>query len=253
VVSGEWVRRIKELENYRIIEGRGSLGTLVFVAAEEREFDGVRRHLRRVEKVRWKVRFSVVGELGGRDVALVANGPGPVLAAEAAQEAKRRLEQIDGFVSTGYCGALDNKLKPLGIVVASKVNGSTVNQPVVGLDYVGGPILSQDRVACMTEEKSRLRETGAIAVEMEAAGVAQVAREADFPFYCIRVVTDAASEDLPLDFNKMRDAAGRFSMARILAAAARRPGRILPGLMKLQRTSKGASLALGDFIANCRF
>ncbi len=186
-------------------------------------------------------------------MALVANGAGPVLAAEAAEEAKKKLERIDGFVSTGYCGALDNGLKPLSIVVASEVNGSAVDQPAVGLDYVGGPMLSQDRVACMKEEKSRLRETGAIAVEMEAAGVAQVAREAGIPFYCIRVVTDAAWEDLPLDFNRMRDAAGRFSRTRILAAAARRPRRILPELMKLQRTSKGASLALGDFIANCRF
>jgi nucleoside phosphorylase len=227
--------------------------TLVFVAAEKREFDGLLKHLRRVEKKRWTVQFAVCGELAGRPVALVANGPGPSLAAAAAEEAKKRLDRVDGFVSTGYCGALDNGLKPWGIVVASKVNGSTVNQPAAGLEYVGGPMLSQDRVACTAEEKSRLRESGAIAVEMEAAGVRQVAREAGVPFYCVRVVTDAASQTLPLDFNRMRDTSGRFSLCRILAAAARRPGRILPELMKLQRTCKGASLALGDFIANCRF
>ena len=227
--------------------------TLVFVAAEEREFDGLLNHLQRVEKPHWAVRFAARGSLDGRPVALVANGPGPALAKAAAEEAKKRLDGVDGFVSTGYCGALDNGLKPWGIVVASEVNGSAVNQPAAGLDYVGGPMLSQDRVAGTAEEKSRLRESGAIAVEMEAAGVGQVAREAGVPFYCIRVVTDAASQTLPLDFNRMRDARGRFSRARILAAAARRPRRILPELMKLRRTCKGASLALGDFIANCRF
>jgi nucleoside phosphorylase len=229
------------------------MGTLVFVAAEKREFDGVVRHLNRVRKRRWTVQSAVVGELSGRSVALVANGPGPLLAAKAAEEAKNRLYRVDGFVSTGYCGALDNRLRRLAIVVATEVNGNAVNQPAVELDYVGGPLLSQDRVACTAEEKSRLRETGAIAVEMEAAGVQRVACEAGVPFYCVRVVTDAALEALPLDFNRMRDAGGRFSKARILAAAARRPRRILPELMKLQRTSKSASLALGDFIANCRF
>jgi nucleoside phosphorylase len=229
------------------------MGTLVFVAAEKREFDGLLKHLQGVEKRRWDVQFTVVGELKGRPVALVANGPGPGLAAAAAEEAKKRLDKVDGFVSTGYCGALHNELRPLAIVVATEVNGNAAKQPAVELDFAGGPLLSQDRVACTAEEKSLLRETGAIAVEMEAAGVERVAREAGVPFYCVRVVTDAASEVLPLDFNRMRDAVGRFSRARILAAAARRPARVLPELMKLQRTSKGASLALGDFIANCRF
>jgi nucleoside phosphorylase len=229
------------------------MGTLVFIAAEKREFDGVLKHLRNVVRRGWDVQLALVGELEGRAVALVANGPGPGLAAKAAEEAKRRLEKVDGFVSTGYCGALDNELKPLDIVVATEVNGGKVNRPATVLDYAAGPVLSQDRVACTAEEKLRLRETGAIAVEMEAAGVGQVAREAGIPFYCVRVVTDAASEALPLDFNRMRDAGGRFSRARILAAAARRPRRILPELLKLQRTSKSASLALGDFIANCRF
>lgn len=225
----------------------------MFVGAEKMEFGGLLKHLEHVKKLRWNVEFAARGELDGRSVALVANGPGPRLAAEAAEEAKRRLEEINGFVSTGYCGALDNRLKPLAIVVASEVNGTAASQPAVELDYVSGPMLSQNRVASMAEEKSRLRESGAIAVEMEAAGVEKVAREADVPFYCIRVVTDDASESLPLDFNRMRNSEGRFSRAKILAAAARSPRRTIPELRKLQRTSKSASLALGDFIANCRF
>lgn len=225
----------------------------MFVAAEKREFDGVVRHLKRAKKRRWSVQFAAVGELSGRSVALVTNGAGPRLASVAAEEARKRLDRVDGFVSTGYCGALDNRLRPLSIVVASEVNGSAVNQPASELEFARGPMLSQDRVACTVEEKSRLRETGAIAVEMEAAGIERVAREAEVPFYCVRVVTDAASEELPLDFNRIRDAQGRFSTPRILAAAAQRPRRILPELMKLRRTSRSASLALGDFIANCRF
>ena len=90
-------------------------------------------------------------------------------------------------------------------------------------------------------------------MEMEAAGVEAVARKLQVPFYCIRVVTDAASETLALDFNRMRGEDGRFSRGRILAAALRNPRSVVPALFSLERTCKCASLALGDFIANCRF
>ncbi len=199
------------------------------------------------------MQFAKSAQIGGRSVILLANGPGPKLAAEAAEVAIRRLGGVDGFVSTGYCGALDNDLRSIDIVVASNVNGDKALQPATQQSYVAGPMLSQDAVACTAEEKSRLRETGAIAVEMEAAGVEKVARKIGVPFYCVRVVTDAATESLALDFNRVRDADGRFSVARILAAALRRPGRVFPKLLRLERTCRSASVALGDFIANCRF
>lgn len=227
--------------------------SLVFVAAEEREFSGILRHASNIRRLAWRVQFARQAELNGRDVVCVANGPGPRLASAAAEEAAKRLEHVEAFISTGYCGALDNELRRFGIVVASDVNGSPARQPDGAAGHAAGAMLSQDTVASSVEEKSRLRKTGAIAVEMEAAGIERVARAAGVPFYCVRVVTDAASEALALDFNRMRDSDGRFSRARILAAACRRPGRIFPELMKLDRTCKSASIALGDFIANCRF
>jgi hypothetical protein len=87
---------------------------------------------------------------------------------------------------------------------------------------------------------------------MEAAGVAAKAKEYNLPFYCIRVVTDTAGESFPLDFNQMRDANGRFSRSKILAAAFRKPT-VFPKLLKFDKTSKDASQALGDFIADTRF
>ena len=227
--------------------------TLVFIAAETREFEGLRKHLRRTQNLHWTAQFAETGELNGRPVVLVANGPGPKLAAAAAGEAVNRLNKIDAFISTGYCGALDQTLTPFSIVVASDVNGKTALRPVTASSFTAGPVLSQDRVACTVDEKSKLRKTGAIAVEMEAAAVEQVARKSSVPFYCVRAVTDAAAEALPLDFNDLRDRDGRFSRARIIAAACRRPARLVAKLLKLDRTCKSASMALGDFIADCRF
>jgi len=84
---------------------------------------------------------------------------------------------------------------------------------------------------------------------MEAAGVAQKATEYNLPFYCVRVVSDGAGDDLPLDFNRMRDSEGRFSRMKILVAGFR----AVPGLLKLNKNSKAAAQALGDFLAGTRF
>jgi len=109
-----------------------------------------------------------------------------------------------------------------------------------------------DRVASTAAEKSELRETGADAVEMEAAAVAAKAKDWNLPFYAIRVVTDTATESFPLDFNHMRDADGRFDRARIIMAALRSPGVIFPELVKLNKRCKSAAKALGEFIADSR-
>jgi hypothetical protein len=68
----------------------------------------------------------------------------------------------------------------------------------------------------------------------------------------VRVVTDTREESFPLDFNQMRHADGHFSRTKILAAALRRP-RSFPELMKLNKRTKRAAQALGDFLADARF
>ena len=55
---------------------------------------------------------------------------------------------------------------------------------------------------------------GGIAVEMEAAGVAARAEELGFDFYCVRVVTDLAGEDMANDFNMALREDGHFATMR---------------------------------------
>jgi adenosylhomocysteine nucleosidase len=221
------------------------------VAAEDREFSGLLRHAERVVKLDWPVDFARKIWLNGKAVLLVANGPGPALAGEAVEIAKGR-EKLTGLVSTGFCGALDPTLKLSDIFVATEV-GLGQALPVANLaPHQSGTLLSVNRVAVTSTEKSQLHQTGAAAIEMEAAGVAAKAQEYNLPFYCIRVVTDTAAESFPLDFNQMRDASGRFSRPKILAAAFRNPS-VFPKLLKFNKISKHASQALGDFLADTRF
>jgi adenosylhomocysteine nucleosidase len=240
---------------------------LAFVAAEAGEFAGLLRKAERMDKLNWPLDFARRIWLNGKAAVLVANGPGPKLAGEAVEIAKGH-EELTGLVSTGFCGALDPAFKPLDIFVPTEILVGQAILPAAGipagLDHAGSKaggrqeclphkLLSIDRVASTVAEKCELRKTtGAAAIEMEAAGVAAKAKEYNLPFYCIRVVTDTAAESFPLDFNRMRDANGRFSRTKIVVAALRRPS-VFPKLIELNKRCKLASQALGDFIADTRF
>jgi adenosylhomocysteine nucleosidase len=217
--------------------------TWLMVAAEAREFEGILKHATQIRALPWKgAAFS--REVQGKNSRwlLIANGPGPRLV-------ERALEQkcsVDLILSVGFCGALDPALRIGDIVVSGDV------PKVLGSAFVQGDVVSVDRVAFTAREKCELRAaTGAAVVEMESAAVAQKAREWDVPFGCVRVVSDVAGQDLPLDFNRYRDAAGRFERTRIALAALGRPFTVLPRLVHLDRDCRRAADRLGEFLANC--
>ena len=227
---------------------------IVFIGADKREFDGMLARSTAARNLSWPLALVKAGPWNGEPALFVANGPGPKLAAEAVRVVIER-QPVAALVSVGFCGGLNPDLAVGDIFIATGVVGvGPVLQPSGALaPHKAGALISTDEVAVTSAQKTKLRQTGADAVEMEAGAVAQAAKENHIPFYCVRVVTDAADEDLPLDFNRMRDRDGRFSRARILAAACRRPGVIFPELMRFNERCKNASEALGDFVANCHF
>jgi nucleoside phosphorylase len=227
---------------------------LAFVAAERREFDGMLRKADRVAKLDWPLSFGQMAWFKGVPSVLVAEGPGRKLAGRAV-EMLGKVQDLKGLVSIGFCGALNKDFAPCDIFVATEMVGlpNAISVPRSHFRFHAGKLLSIDRVVCSVAEKADLRRTGADAVEMEAAAVMEKAAEWKIPFYCIRVITDTAAENLPLDFNLMRDTGGRFSYSKIFAAALRRPGSVFPELLKLNQRCKDASEALGEFLVDVSF
>ncbi len=229
---------------------------LLLIAAEPREFAGVVRFCRKVKRLEWPVYWARSAELNGRETLLVANGAGWGRAARAVDVAGG-FGALGLICSMGYCGALEVGMKVGAIFVAERVETEdgqyAAVQPECPREHHVGVLASVSRVAQTAEEKRELRARGAMAVEMEAGGVAARAAELQVPLCCIKSVTDLAEESFHLDLNGALQPDGRFDTMRLIADSCRRPLSLLPELLRLGVRSRMASRTLGEFIGDCRF
>jgi adenosylhomocysteine nucleosidase len=236
---------------------------LLYIAAEASELAPLAGHLTGLRPLKWPLAYAQEGILDGRRVLLAANGAGPKLAADALEIAIRAITAADlgsslleAVVSIGLCGGLDAKLHAGQIVVATEVRSAAevfTAYPVESeLPFVSGVVFSQDRVATTTAEKVDLHARyEAIAVEMEASGVAARAKRAQLPFWCIKAVADGVDQSFGIDFNQSRSHEGRIRRGKIVLQALAKPS-VIPELFRLKRTADSAAGALGDFLVNCR-
>jgi adenosylhomocysteine nucleosidase len=238
---------------------------ILLVGAEADELKPFANRLMGLRQLKWPLRYAAEGVLQGRRILLAANGAGPKLAAQAVETAIRAVtaaelsaSRLEAVVSVGYCGALTPEGREGQIIVATEVLDGADGERYpcrlpqeAGYRYQSGPIISQDCVANSCSEKEQLAKTGAVAVEMEAAGVAARTKRADLPFLCIKVVTDRADESFGLDLNAMRSPDGRIARGKIGVYALAHP-KFIPELLRLKRRAEGAAKALGDFLVSCR-
>lgn len=226
---------------------------LLFVASDRMEFSGVLARVAEARHAGLAVDWSRSARLGGNDVLLVANGAGGKRAAAAVDAALPGFHP-DAVVSVGFCGALDERLEIADIVVGAGILGSTgACARCKNAGGTSGIICSIDHVAATVAEKRRLRASGAIAVDMEAAGVAQRVQTLDLPLYCVKAVTDLAGETMANDFNAALRSDGHFDTIRILTGTLRHPTVRIPELIRLRNRCVRAARVLGEFIADCRF
>lgn len=226
---------------------------VLVVAAMAREFDGLRSYCASWASLPWPIDFAVSTTVSNQPWILAANGPGPRLAHQALSVASNFV-RVRAAVSIGYAGALDPALPAAFVFAPSEVVDAASGERFPVTNPGSGVLLSQDAIASSASDKAALRDRfQAAAVEMESAAVARWAASERVPFYCVRVISDTASESFTIDFNRVRDRNGRIPSSRVLWQALARPWTRFPDLFRLQRRGREASRALGDYLRECRF
>jgi nucleoside phosphorylase len=130
---------------------------------------------------------------------------------------------------------------------------SSLREKLIASGAKPAKIFCADRIATTVAEKKKLRaETGADAVEMESAAIHAVCRERGIPCATVRVISDTANEDLPLDFNALSKPDKNLDYGKLFLTIAKSPGKI-GVLMQLQKKTKFAAEQLADVLAKITF
>jgi len=112
-----------------------------------------------------------------------------------------------------------------------------------------GPLLTIDRVAFKVEQKRQLgKQFGALAVDMETLGVAEVCQREKQRFLAVRVISDGVDDQLPPDVERL---VRKKTWVRRIGAAAgtivRRPSTV-KDLWRFRETAHACSRKLAKFL-----
>jgi hypothetical protein len=102
-------------------------------------------------------------------------------------------------------------------------------------------------VTTATEKRAIRQQTGADAIEMESGAIRAICGEHAVPSATVRVISDDANEDLPLDFNRLMDSDQNLKYAKLTAALLKSPGK-MGALIKLQKQTQAAAEKLAQVL-----
>jgi adenosylhomocysteine nucleosidase len=231
---------------------------LGLIAAMAQESDALLRNIQGWKRIAVGSFRGICFELSGQTCLLVTSGMG----ARRAGEAARALVEMNApryLISFGIAGAVEPDLE-IGDVVAAET--------FCRLDQgVPGPFLPLDpwpdaareaAVQVLAGRGARLFHGTSVTtggpqameyrrgemlhpiLEMETAGIAQVAAEKGIPFLSLRAISDGPRAPIPFNLGEVLDENANLHVAGFLKAIARRPGIVLQ-FGRLRRNSRIAA------------
>jgi nucleoside phosphorylase len=235
------------------------LPPLALVVALAQERRALRRCLTSVRRWRTQECHGLTGRLSRQPIVLIQAGIGRDRVRRALLAASHRFPFRAAW-SLGFAGGLADGFRPGDLVCPGVVimdDGQAGKGFDVGPAHAavaaalaaarmppsGGPLLSVDSPLRTPEAKRAAhRRTGAVVVDMEAAGVAEAAEGLGIPWLAIKSVVDAVDEPLPgflLGCTTPRGDLRWLGVLWNLAVGSRRRA-----LRRLGRASRQAAVAL---------
>jgi len=168
-------------------------------------------------------------------------------AARRAAEAVIRYAQPELLVSAGIAGAVSPKLKVGDVGWAREVvdAGTGIRHRTRGGDWL---VVTAQAVGGPAEKLELSRQYGADVVDMEAAALAEVAREHGLEFAAIKAISDEADFVMP-PLARFVEESGRFATGRFMVYVATRP-QLWPVLRKMRANTTIASANLCRAVVN---
>lgn len=230
-----------------------------------REIAPFKRHLKNRRPLEHRDLRGFRAVRGETDILAIATGMGLAHARAAALRAFELYPDAGLAVGTGVAGALTDGLAPGDLVLADHVmvRHDGVSEPerlitidgelldefgrrlaAAGLRFASGGMLSSPRVLSGGVEKRLARKnTGAIAVDMETASIAEQASARGIRFTCLRAIIDQVDEEVV--GATLTDSSGEVSVRAATAYLLRNPG----DLLKLPRMMANLSRATRSLAA----
>lgn len=156
------------------------------------------------------------------------------------------------LISWGCAAGLSASVQPGDLIVADQLIDAEYNEIAVNsdwrnysihilkqqtgkkhIDVQGGPIAESKRLISDSDDKKQYHtKTGALALDMESAAIAKVARLHNLEFLAIRAIADPVTMNLPKSINYSLSNEGEILMGKLLRYLALHPSE-LPGLVRL--------------------
>jgi adenosylhomocysteine nucleosidase len=183
----------------------------------------------------------------GAGSLLALSGIGRAAAAAAAQALVDA--GVSALMTFGMAGGLDPALKPGSVVIpcelifsgggrfaANRAWREQVIAEVRALRAVseGNLLTSTHAIETPADKAAAFRTTGAVAVDMESAAVAEIAARHNLPFIAVRVIVDTAADRLPRAV-VAASLAGRVRFARLIGGLIVAPREIASLIRLAQR------------------
>lgn len=182
-----------------------------------------------------------------RSIRVLVTGMGPDRARARVASALPRC-QPSWVVSSGFAGGLNPRWSLNDVLYEGDV-GFAFLQDLQAAGAHPARLLTSNRVLATARAKNRAWvETQADAVDMESAAIRTLCHDHGIPSATVRVVSDTASEDLPLDFNTCLGTDGRIRWIRLLRTVGQRP-RVLLALLQFRPRLTRAAGALARVLA----